>query len=391
LIDRAFQEFYSTRQRPKHIQVGIALAGSQAESAPEPRKIPDAAPYWRPAASQAQVAEVAEVLKNAELPMVILGGGARHAADGAREVLSRLQSASFVTYAGRGLADPADDLHFGSYLGRPETAEIIGRADVVLVVGSELSEVDLWRDDLGAKATMIRVDLDAAEIDHPRADIAVVGDAQRFLEDLAKELPDQGKSNWRADDVKAARARWRAETDAERPGIVPICEALQEVMPKDTMYYSDMTQFAYVGKEVWDMDRPGHWHHPYGFGTLGYALPAAIGGAMARPGLPTVCIAGDYGFQYTLQDLGTAVELGLPLPILLWDNAKLKEIEDAMIGSQIAPNAVIAMNPDFSKLAEAYGAYAAEPATLADLQKAVIAALASDRPTIIRMTPALTA
>jgi len=63
------------------------------------------------------------------------------------------------------------------------------------------------------------------------------------------------------------------------------------------------------------MARPGHWHHPYGFGTLGYALPAAIGGAVARPEHPTLCIIGDYGFQYTMMELATAVELQLPLPI----------------------------------------------------------------------------
>jgi len=71
-----------------------------------------------------------------------------------------------------------------------------------------------------------------------------------------------------------------------------------------------MTQFAYAANEVWPMEAPDLWHHPCGFGTLGYALPAAIGGAIARAGQPTVAIAGDYGFQYTLQELMVAVELG---------------------------------------------------------------------------------
>jgi acetolactate synthase-1/2/3 large subunit/5-guanidino-2-oxopentanoate decarboxylase len=155
------------------------------------------------------------------------------------------------------------------------------------------------------------------------------------------------------------------------------------------MIYSDMTQFAYAAKEVWDMERPGHWHHPYGFGTLGYALPAAIGGAVARRGSPTVAIIGDYGFHYTMQELGVAVELGLSLPILLWDNGKLKEIEDSMIRAQIAPNAVIARNPDFCKLAEAFGARAEAPRSLAALQAAVQEAFSSDGPTLIHMTPQL--
>ena len=207
------------------------------------------------------------------------------------------------------------------------------------------------------------------------------------------------KTGWKPEEVAEFRAKARAETDAERPGIVPICDALRDCLPDNTMIYSDMTQFAYVAKEVWDMALPGHWHHPTGFGTLGYALPAAIGGAVARGAamargavdLPTLAIAGDYGFQYTVQELGTAVELGLPLPILIWDNSRLKEIEDAMVASQIAPNAVTARNPDFLALARAYGAHAAEPASLEELQTVTLDALRADRPTLIRMTPALTA
>ena len=134
------------------------------------------------------------------------------------------------------------------------------------------------------------------------------------------------------------------------------------------------------------MDRPGHWHHPYGFGTLGYATPAAIGGAIARPGLPTMAIIGDYGFHYTMQELGVAVELGLSLPIFLWDNGKLGEIEDSMVRAQIAPNAVVAHNPDFCKLAEAFGARSAAPADLGALQSAVREAFEADGPTLIYVT-----
>jgi acetolactate synthase-1/2/3 large subunit/5-guanidino-2-oxopentanoate decarboxylase len=133
------------------------------------------------------------------------------------------------------------------------------------------------------------------------------------------------------------------------------------------------------------MDRPNHWHHPYGFGTLGYALPAAIGGKVGLGEQPVVAILGDYGFQYTLQELAVAVELGLNLPIIIWDNGKLGEIEDSMIRAQIAPNAVVQRNPDFLKLAEAYGAAADEPATLDDLAPALARAFAREVPTVIRL------
>jgi acetolactate synthase-1/2/3 large subunit/5-guanidino-2-oxopentanoate decarboxylase len=90
-----------------------------------------------------------------------------------------------------------------------------------------------------------------------------------------------------------------------------------------------------------------------------------------------------------LQELAVAVELGLSLPIIIWDNGKLKEIEDSMIRAQIAPNAVVGRNPDFCKLAEAYGAKSATPATLEEMQEAVRAAFAERGPTLIRLTPEL--
>jgi acetolactate synthase-1/2/3 large subunit/5-guanidino-2-oxopentanoate decarboxylase len=153
------------------------------------------------------------------------------------------------------------------------------------------------------------------------------------------------------------------------------------------MIYSDMTQIAYAAVETWDMEVAGHWHHPSGFGTLGYATPAAIGGAIARSGQPTLAMIGDYGFHYTCQELGVAVELGLSLPIILWDNGKLKEIEDSMTAAQIAPNAVIAQNPDYCKLAEAFGAHSVAPKTLEQMQAAVQSALKADGPTLIYVTP----
>ncbi len=382
LVDRALTEFRTQRPRPKHIQVPIALAGAEAAAAPpQPRAVSGAR-------APGPLDVVAQRLRDARKPLFIFGGGVKGDAAPVRALVAQSGGAAFTSYTGAGLLAPEDPMSFGGYLGRPDSARIIAEADLVIAVGTELSECDLWRNTLGHRGRLVRVDIDPEVLaDEHRADDAILADASLFVEDLLAHFPQQVAAKWDAAEIAAARARFRAESDSERPSIVPICDALRKVMPQDAMIFSDMTQFAYVAKEVWDMPRPGHWHHPTGFGTLGYALPAAIGGVMARPGLPTLCIAGDYGFQYTLQDLGTAVELGLPLPILIWDNAKLKEIEDAMVQSQIAPNAVVARNPDFLKLAEAYGALAVQPGSLKELQQVVLQAFDADRPTLIRVTP----
>lgn len=409
LVDRALLEFGSKRKRPKHIQVPIAqLQGSAPEFTrwrPDPdqqakgkftmTRLPGAMVAGAPLD---QLDLIAVRLLHAERPMFVFGGGAQDAGGlhgPVASVLRQCKAATFTTYAGRGVVSADWPLSFGACLARPDSAGVLDASDCVVFVGTDLAEVDIWRAHAGHRPGAIHINIDPEVLAraHP-SDICLQYDASDVLFKLddalkrhAPNVKKPPKSGWSADIVGGYRARWRAEVDAERPGIVPVCDALRDCLPEDTMIFSDMTQFAYVAKEVWDMDRPGHWHHPYGFGTLGYATPAAIGGAVGRPNLPTIAIIGDYGFHYTMAELGVAVELGLPLPIILWDNGKLKEIEDSMVRAQIAPNAVVARNPDFCKLAEAFGAHSAAPKSLEDMQKAVKAALAADRPTLIYLTP----
>ncbi|TMV09521.1 5-guanidino-2-oxopentanoate decarboxylase [Ruegeria sediminis] len=384
LVERAFEEFELSRPRPKHIQIPIAQLEAQAEPAPFPNQ-----PALRTRALKPDIAPVLSLLNTARRPLFILGGGAR--SNLWRQILNQLGAACFTTCPGRGLAGAGYALDFGASLARPGSADIIGSADLVIAVGTKLAEVDLWREELGHGAILVRVDLDPEVLsDGQRAQVKLQADGDSFARTLW-EATEEAKpaTGWRAEEVAEVRARWRAEVDAERPGIIAVADALRAAMPADAMIYSDMTQFAYVANEIWDMSYPFHWHHPAGFGALGYALPAGIGGAVARRGKPTAVIAGDYGFQYTMQELGVAVELGLPLPIILWDNGKLQEIEDSMVRVQIAPNAVAAHNPDFCKLAEAFGAASAAPETLEEMQRAVRAAFKADGPTLIRVTPGI--
>ena len=384
LIDQAFAEFEAERPRPKYIQVPIDVLGTPASAAEPPRRAPE-----RPIARPEQVKEVADALRKARKPLFVFGGGAAKSSASARSVVETLNAAVFPTYAGKGVVSSDYPLNYGAFLGRGGSLAIIESADLVVVVGSTLSEVDLWRDKLGNTAPMVRIDIDPACLaDTHLADVPVLGDAAAFLDALAGELQGHTAStDWEAAKVAKSKTAFRAETEAERPGIVAFIDALAEAVPENTRFTSDMTQFAYVAKEVYPMKRPAHWYHPTGFGTLGYALPAAIGAKFGTPDEPVVAIAGDYGFHYTMQELGVAVEHKLSLPIILWDNEKLKEIEDCMVDSQIAPNAVVALNPDFCALAEAFGARSASPDSLAAFQQAVRDALDADGPTLIYITP----
>ncbi|MCF6443795.1 thiamine pyrophosphate-binding protein [Nereida sp. MMG025] len=393
LIDRAFAEFEAGRARPKHITVPISVLQADAPSPPAPNAHVAHSVHT---VRDSVIHDLANQIKAAAKPLFVFGGGCIPAKNGirledpVRALLRRSGAAAFTTYAGRGLLACDDPMAFGAYLARPSSAEVFAKADLVVVFGSELSECDLWRPDLGHDCPLVRVDIDPGVLAQKIGTTTQLqADATQVVMALGAALPQITPPKWAAGEIAQTRQRWRSEVDAERSGIVPICDALRAAVPKDTMIYSDMTQFAYVAKEVWDMEQSGHWHHPTGFGTLGYATPAAIGGSVARGGKPTLTIIGDYGFQYTVQELGTAVELGLNLPIILWDNDKLQEIEDSMTRAQIAPHAVQAHNPDFCKLAQAYGANAAKPTSLLALVDAVQTAFEADKPTLIHVTPAI--
>ncbi|MEP3786759.1 5-guanidino-2-oxopentanoate decarboxylase [Ascidiaceihabitans sp.] len=390
LIDRALTEFETNRPRTKHIQVPIAQLEARA---PMPPKRVASEFLGKDGRDVYAVNKIANALKTAKRPIMILGGGATTGSSMYGKIATRSGAAVFCTYAGRGIIDGHHPLYLGSTLGRPDSADVLAKADLLLVVGSELAPVDLWRDELGHSCPMIRVDIDASQMHGERqdGDMQIVADAYELMEAVYDALADHTpQTEWKPAEIAATRKRWRAEIEAERPGIPAVADALKACLPDNTMIYSDMTQFAYAAKEIWDMDCPNHWHHPTGFGTLGYATPAAIGGAVARPDKTTMAIIGDYGFHYTMAELGVAVELKLPLPIILWDNGKLKEIEDSMVRAQIAPNAVVAKNPDFCKLAEAFGAYSCAPTTLSQMQDEVVKAFQADGPTLIYVTPEIT-
>lgn len=384
MLDRAMAEFAAARPRAKHIQVPIDVLGAEAAPAPEPAALPSP-----PRVAEAALDELAAHLAAAKRPLFVFGGGAAKGWRAARRLVEATGAASFATYAGRGVIAPDQALNFGPLLGRPGSARLIASADLVVVFGSHLAEVDLWRDHLGHQGRLARIDIDPGVLaDWHQPDLPLMGDAPDALERLAARDWSRA-SGWSGEEVAKAKQAFLAETDAARPGIAPLVQAMQAALPEDTTYYSDMTQFAYVAKEVAALVRPGLWHHPTGFGTLGYALPAAVGGKIGLGPAPVVAVIGDYGFHYTMQELGVAVELGLSLPIVLWDNGKLGEIEDSMTRAQIAPNAVVARNPDFLKLAEAFGARACQPDSVAEFQQALKAALTHPGPTLIRVTPGL--
>ncbi|MGU9956366.1 MAG: thiamine pyrophosphate-dependent enzyme, partial [Arenicellales bacterium WSBS_2016_MAG_OTU3] len=132
-------------------------------------------------------------------------------------------------------------------------------------------------------------------------------------------------------------------------------------------------------------ERPRSWLHPVGYGTLGFALPAAIGGKLAAPNRPAVALTGDGGFMFTVQELATAVELELPLAIVLWDNNAYGQIRDDMQASNIDLVGVRPQNPRFETLAQAFGCAFKRPQSAQDFVQALNASHSVKKPTLIQI------
>ncbi len=168
----------------------------------------------------------------------------------------------------------------------------------------------------------------------------------------------------------------------------PVARSLQTVdsllnaLP-ETPIFGDSTQAIYAGNLYYAAPAPNRWFNAStGYGSLGYGLPAAIGAARAAGG-PVVCIAGDGGLQFTLAELGTAVEEGLRVIVLVWNNQGYGEIKSYMVERQITPVGVDLHTPDFVAIARAYGVAGTRMEALEALPALLGEAAARPGPTLI--------
>ncbi|MET8136777.1 thiamine pyrophosphate-dependent enzyme [Streptomyces sp. NPDC005251] len=390
-VARAFTLFRSRRPRPAHIEIPLDLLEAAEETGPV-RLAPPVAPL---APAAAAVERAAEALLAARRPALVLGGGARGAATpGIALALAEELGAPVVTTAnGKGIVPETHPLSLGVSLHSPSVQNWLTERDAVLAVGTELAESDLWSAPPALNGTLIRVDLDPDQMYAGLpADIPVVGDARLALTALlaAVETPGGVRRHARVpgeDPVRRAgvlRAARNAETAGRDARWIPYLRALRAVLAEDAVITSDSAQCCYYGAlPHLPLGPGGRYLHPTGFGTLGYALPAAIGAKTAFPDRQVVALSGDGGLQFTVQELATAAQLGLPLPVVVFDNGGYGEIRDEMAARGDTPTAVDLAPVDLPALARAYGGQGTHAYSPDELTAALTKALRTPGPTLI--------
>ena len=382
----AFAALRAPRPRPGYLDIPLDLLGEPTTLRPEvfARPPPLAAP------PHAAVDAALALLATAERPLLIAGGGARAAGGALRQLLEALDGYLVTTVGGKGVVAESHPASLGASLPFVPTQERVAQADVVLAAGTELSETDVYSTTrIRIDGQLIRIDVDERKLfDHYGAAVTVPGDAAAALSLLARAV--HGRSGWRTacGDGAVHRARIDAQLDAAARRALPAVRALRAALPADGVIFSDMTQIAYLGNYAFAAERPGLWFHPSGYGALGYALPAALGAKIAQTQRPIVALAGDFGVQFTLPELMTAVELDLTLPVVVWNNEALGQIRDDMRAAGIAPIGVVARTPDFVALAGACGAAGVRVESATALTEALHAALRRPGPTLLEVVAA---
>ncbi|WP_420403780.1 5-guanidino-2-oxopentanoate decarboxylase [Nisaea sp.] len=380
---QAYAVFDSGRPRPVGLEVPRDLFGKscRAEDAAWPRTP-------KPAPHPEAVRRAAVLLSEASRPVLLLGGGAKWAGRQALALAEKLGALVVTTNAAKGVIPETHPQSAGSSLEQAATQRALAAADVVLAVGSELAETSFWTPapDLRLGANLIRVDIDPGQLVRSfRPDLAVLGDAALTLSALCGAIeraePAQGTA--------LAAALWPEVRNAsDTPGTSNRCrllDLLMEYLPKDCFISLDSTQVAYTGASYFRIEHPNGWHFPNGFGTLGTGVPTAIGAKLGAPERPAMAIAGDGGLLFTAEELIVAAELGLPLPVLIWNNGGYGEIRDSMIEAGVQPLGTDLLVPDFSALAKGYRCGYAAPDSAEELSRALSEAFASSGPTLIEV------
>lgn len=379
----AFAVLESARPRPVHISVPIDVLSQPAAG---DRRLPAAA--QPPTPDPAALDRAAQALAAAERPLILLGGGTTHAQDEAIALAELLDAPVTMTIAAKGVVPDAHPLSLGTTSTIGPVHAALAEADVVLAVGTEFSETDYFYAPGFAPpvfgGTLVRIDIDAGQLGKRRAaDIGLHGDAAQTLAALDAALASLGhRGQGGAERAQALRAAGGWEFFEE---FRPVVEALERSLPEDGVIAVDSTQPAYAAAHLWRGVRPNAFLLYGGFGTLGPALPMAMGAKLGAPDRPVMSLSGDGGFLFTIQELATAVDLGLPLAVVIWNNHGYGEIRDSMERADVPPVAVDTSARDFLKIAEGFGCRTARVESLDELPGACAAAYAADGPTVIEL------
>lgn len=343
-----------------------------------------------------RVIGASQAIQAAQRPVIYAGGGvvASEAHEELKELAEKMQIPVTATLMGMGSFPASNDLFLGM-LGMHGTRYAnyaVSEADLLIGIGVRFDDrVTGKLASFAPHAKIIHIDVDAAEIGkNVGVDIPIVGDVKEVLKELLPRLEGKiERTEWH-DKV----TQWKEEFPLcygecpEEDRLKPqyIIEKIQEVMGGNAIITTEVGQHQMWTAQFYKFDKPRTFVTSGGLGTMGFGLPAAVGAQIGRPDAVVVDIAGDGSIQMNIQEMCTAVEQKLPLKICILNNHYLGMVRQwqQLFYDKRYSYTNMELQPDFVKLAEAYGAIGIRVKTSEEVEPALRQALAvTDRPVVI--------
>ena len=403
-LDQAFEDFVVRRPAPIHIQIPTDVMNQSFDwnddllNQYSAKKSLTAAYRANvestPAPPKSLIDLAAKKLTEAKNIVIFAGGGAKNSAGTLKAFAENFAAPVILTTNGRGLMHQ-HALCVPASPSLESVRQLTREADCVLAVGTEMgfTDYDAYRDDNFPKIPhLIRIDICKGQLIRQKAEINLLGDANSVLihlliHPLTKAHTTSFEKTARAH-KRALNARDTAlsELSTDYREHIELLNTLRNYYPS-TYFIGDSTQLIYAGGMYYDHDKPGGWFNAAtGFGALGYAIPAAVGAAIAKPDNRIICLVGDGGAQFTLPELMTAVQEKLSITFIVWNNRGYLEIETSMASVDIDVVGCDPQPPLFEHIAKACSLPFAEcTKSTFSLQSALLQLAEIDGPTMIEI------
>jgi len=399
IIREAF--FIAGTGRPGPVLIDIPVDVTKEEMEYDPAAVPEMRlPGYKPNVKghPKQVREAARVIAAAERPVIYAGGGIiiANAADELRELALHSHIPVTTTLTGKGAFPEDHDLSMGmlGMHGTQYANYAVSKADLLLAVGARFDDrVTGNLQTFAPEARFIHIDLDPAEISKNVAvDVPIVGDAKKVLAALLAELKKLGLSPDRHLPWMKQVETWKKRhplvvRDSEDGEIMPewAVRKIWEVTKGEAIVCTEVGQNQMWAAQHYLSRHPRRFLSSGGLGTMGFGFPAAIGAQVAKPGSLVVDIAGDGSFQMTIQELATAVQCNLPVKVCIINNHYLGMVRQwqELFWNKHYSHTCMDGQPDFVKVAEAYGAAGYRATKPEELEEVLRTAFAAAGPAVV--------
>lgn len=371
---RAFAVFNSARPRPVHIEIPIDVL-TQTVTLNNTLRIPT---FSKPGPCHESITRAATLIANAERTVLLAGGGCINAASELLQFVELTGSPCCLTINARGLIPPDHPLLLDGVQTVNAFHDVVDQSDLVIAIGTELGETDYDFYGTGGLPTngkLLRIDIDPLQgaasggcIEFIHADAKAALAALNNALQIAPQIVKQANA---ANDVERINEALKQQCSAPTQQYDALFSAILGACP-DAIIVGDSTKPIYHGNFVFRAKAPRRWFNSAtGFGTLGYALPAAIGAKLGKPDSAVIAIAGDGGFQFTANELVSAAQAQTAIAIIVWNNNGYREIRDFMTSTDVSPIGVDVLGPNLALLAEAMHARYVRAHSLNDIGSAL--------------------